>query len=629
MAGDRSAAEAQSEWWEQWRRADYTWDGLAKHRLFGWSVRRNGALVRSQDATKTAKPATLQDLWRSEANRLVIDADGDTWTVVHAPLVSRGGDPLKSAWTQAQLDRIDTAVRDAEARLPSGLAASFTADVSASRTRWPLVLDGAVLAGRLPALRGLPILQARWIAFGDVEAVPWSMLLRQALFTRPLSIVGEAFNARIIRAIFIRGIALLDVSIERFILSSSQVFAAFTADELAVAGEFRVSTSFIADDFKASSITGGQLALAHVRVAGSVDLDGIDGSGLRLQSSRLEGDLEIKDSTVSRVTARDLRVDGDVTLNQVVSNGAFDLARARISGRFETTGLKARRGDFSDASFTETAAFREAEFKETVGFERAHFAKSAYFNDARFSPDRKHVGSAFRGARFDDFLDFSGVGPLNFAAFDGARFKAEVRFDSAIFEKDAAFEKALAGATNDDLRSLEHGLRSLKQAAETIRDRTAEQTFFRYELIARRRRAGPRREEFWLSWLYGAVSNYGSSFWRPLVTALLLVAVFAAAYIGLGAAFGVSSVEGMRLTGGSLHPAVTEAFSLSARSTFNLFGVWTLRPIQGATGLESQLLHGTPWHGFWTRVLSSVQSVFAGILLFLVALAARRRFQIN
>jgi len=45
--------------------------------------------------------------------------------------------------------------------------------------------------------------------------------------------------------------------------------------------------------------------------------------------------------------------------------------------------------------------------------------------------------------------------------------------------------------------------------------------------------------------------------------------------------------------------------------------------------IEAQLLHGSSGLGFIVRILPSLQSTLAGILLFLSALATRRRFQIN
>jgi hypothetical protein len=67
----------------------------------------------------------------------------------------------------------------------------------------------------------------------------------------------------------------------------------------------------------------------------------------------------------------------------------------------------------------------------------------------------------------------------------------------------------------------------------------------------------------------------------------------------------------------------------------NLFGIWNLKPLGSgeptsvAQAMEYALLRDSPGFALATRLISSVQSFLAGVLLFLVALAARRRFQIN
>ncbi|MND94437.1 hypothetical protein D3C80_866540 [compost metagenome] len=105
-------------------------------------------------------------------------------------------------------------------------------------------------------------------------------------------------------------------------------------------------------------------------------------------------------------------------------------------------------------------------------------------------------------------------------------------------------------------------------------------------------------------------------------------------YLLLGLCSGAPLFEGFGLPLGRPHPVWATVVDLSSRSMFNLFGVWSLRPPSGddltvTQQAETALLHASPLVGVLTRLASSAQSVLAGMLLFLVALAARRRFQIS
>jgi|GEM_PF-3072666 len=78
------------EWWEVWRTADYSWDGLAAKAWSGWLWDTAAEqVVPAQGAEKSEAliPATLQHQWWGERGRLYTDpADGRLYTLVHMPL---------------------------------------------------------------------------------------------------------------------------------------------------------------------------------------------------------------------------------------------------------------------------------------------------------------------------------------------------------------------------------------------------------------------------------------------------------------------------------------------------------------------------------------------------------------
>lgn len=114
-----TAQEAREKWWDEWWRADFSWQGLAKRRVAGWYVRPNGQMTRDRAATLKTRPATLQDVWRSESGRLVTGSDMRQWTVVHAPLDWQNQTPAKAGWPADEVDRIERALTEAIARFPA------------------------------------------------------------------------------------------------------------------------------------------------------------------------------------------------------------------------------------------------------------------------------------------------------------------------------------------------------------------------------------------------------------------------------------------------------------------------------------------------------------------------------
>ncbi len=270
-----------------------------------------------------------------------------------------------------------------------------------------------------------------------------------------------------------------------------------------------------------------------------------------------------------------------------------------------------------------------------MDFQAAGFLGAAYFDGLTWPAEFHHSEAAFREALFDRFADFSQPNFKNFSAFDGAVFKGEMRFASDSFSHDVGFREALRLACLEGSHdALGHGLRSLKQAAEAVRDRSSEQTFFRYEVIARRHHPQTAMGDRCLSWSYGLVSDYGDSIVRPLVAAFVVWIVGAMLYLLLGAATFPSVSAGISLWR-PIHPAMFEAFQLSARSIFSLFGVWNIRQpdLNACKGsreqIETLLLWKDPAVALSTRLISSAQSIISGALLFLSALAVRRRFQIS
>ncbi|WP_155838361.1 pentapeptide repeat-containing protein [Hyphomonas beringensis] len=242
---------------------------------------------------------------------------------------------------------------------------------------------------------------------------------------------------------------------------------------------------------------------------------------------------------------------------------------------------------------------------------------------------------------------------------EAAKWSAVYEGDIEAFQKwrqaeALAFKRGPRGDRIEYFRALEDCYRTLKLFNEDRRDRVEEGRFHRLELIARRRRGRPKyttlqQLAFWqekegislreriMSRIYGGASNYGNSVARPLVCLIIGMFLFALAYMMMGDWFIYAP--------NWKHFGEAMAFSLGQVLPF---GPWDapdpctaigqmLDPLTGPAqaackqhlgdGFEHRLyINGTP---IGLRLLASLQSLSAIILVFLSGLAIRRRFQIN
>ena len=159
-------------------------------------------------------------------------------------------------------------------------------------------------------------------------------------------------------------------------------------------------------------------------------------------------------------------------------------------------------------------------------------------------------------------------------------------------------------------------------------DKSREQMFYRFEVLARRerreRRGMPWGEKFF-SRLYGHASDYGASMARPLGWLIVLIGLFGVGFFFWAYALGLVGAGDRRI---DVITAAWQAFDLSWANVFKpLFALSADAQVEGSLG--DRLLGATPWVAFAVRAAATIQSLLAIVLAFLFALAVRRRFQIN
>jgi hypothetical protein len=187
-------------------------------------------------------------------------------------------------------------------------------------------------------------------------------------------------------------------------------------------------------------------------------------------------------------------------------------------------------------------------------------------------------------------------------------------------------KKQLEEFRNRRLAELEGGCRTLKKAMEYASNKTREQLFYRYELIARRAQAATPLSEKIFSYLYDWFGNYGASIGRPFIAVTALTLLFSLVYWGLDIGWVDAASHAVALNPTTnVDPALERALSFSASRIFP-FGAFD---DVSAGWLQSyETAHGS-LAALGVRILASLQSTFALTLVFMVGLAVRRKFQIS
>lgn len=640
-------AEAEEEWWRAWWRADFSWDGLRSRRANGWYVRPDGRMTRDPKETPKTRAATLQDVWRSESKRLVSGPDGRQWTLAHVPLRWSDGSPAKSGWTAEQYARLETAFDDAVSRFPAQSADSAKSlrrpgeRSGRSRRLSGIPLDGAIVREIPGRVLLLPLFRADHLAVvgeGAVNFGSQSVFVRRPLFKSPVLMDGQSHSGQTIdmlRPIIAQGLSVSDsrpdsIAIRHALCPTWIDFDLVEATDQIVLRGLETDGDVVFLDVSAQKID-----LGDCKIRGTLKFEKVEAI-VDFSNTVVSKGISVEKLRCASLSAVSLVSAADAKFEELTVLGLSDLSRSTWEKTAQFQKAKFGTARFDDAEFCGKTIFRQTVFGSKTSFAQTSFANTVDFGETRWPGPIDEQEGAFRGARFSSFVDFQGADFKGFSAFNGAEFKGEIRFDRHLVTGLSVVREVLDHARSDAQKiALEHGFRALKHAAENVRDRNLEQVFFRYELIARRSQTSTGLGERVLSWLYGLLSDYGSSCRRPVMAVIASWIIFACVYLGLAAISGEPVLQDMALTGSAVHESVFEAFSLSGRSTFNLFGVWGARPSElgsagaGEAGLQHVLLFSEGVISLAAKCISSLQSLFAGTMLFLAALAARRRFQIS
>ena len=580
MAEPKSKEEAKREWWAAWWAADYSWEGLANKLIQG---------------SGQFGEATLQDYWRRdpETGKVRTDAAlkkvgelvafaGTWWHVAHLPLRDQTGETATWKTNDAvvdwrQLDEL-IGIRIANARETPGEWGQLR---KGERGWVPEAVDRrAQLAGTV--CRPAQILP-------QDEASLLNMSCAQAWLVGDTVLSGRQIGPG------------LDFHRATFSGDASFYSATFSGYARFDSATFSGDASFYSATFS------GDASFDSATFSGDARFDRATFSGYaRFDRATFSGDASFDRATFS----------GDASFYSATFKSRFVM-----SGRFET----------SESAPNATTSFREAVFEGPVVF-------SAKVVD----PERRFSG-AFYGAQFLGIANFSGAVGSKQAGRLAAAF-GEAQFEKALILTDGLDSKAgdglhktlIAGAkaaatnemsVNERLAQLESGCRTIKIAMGKARDEVREQAYYRLQLRARHARTDIGKWEKGIGWLYGFSSDFGSSLSRPCFGLLGLIILSGTAYFAYASYLGIPAE--------TARDAVWHGQSLALRSAFQPFSILALDPTAAATAGAPKptwlalLLAYSPAASLAVRVFSLLQSIFGGVLIFLFAVAVRRRFQIS
>lgn len=329
----------------------------------------------------------------------------------------------------------------------------------------------------------------------------------------------------------------------------------------------------------------------------------------------------------------------EACFDNVTFTGAAEFESASFSGIASFTGV----------TFAGKAIFKQAAFKGQPDFFNASMQQAADFSNCTWP--NVAIDNAFRNARFHETVDFRCINFRSISALNETKFEVEPIFEdptgketheTIFLDSVKRTEKAMSddhrqrrenekyeGPSKDSRwAALSGGYRTLKKIAERRGDVLLVQTYYRFEIKARVKRPTIPFWEKVAAGFYGATSDYGSSIARPFFALGVSLIAFATVYLILAAYVKLVDWQNSQ----AVYSHFLQSLDFSVKNTFRpLSALSTDVPREGdATQFAGKLLnnYGAEF-GLLVTAISIVQSLIGIVLAFLLALAVRRRFQIE
>jgi hypothetical protein len=306
------------------------------------------------------------------------------------------------------------------------------------------------------------------------------------------------------------------------------------------------------------------------------------------------------------------------------------------------------------ASFNNAAEFEYCHFEDVCNFDGIHlsdrvsfysstFYSSSSFQKLDFAAAKGNAARAFDGCVFKERLDWRQNSVELVSALAGASLSDGILIDSGISKcRPSALVKMMepGPARRDWLNAFESGCWAVRKGLSQIGEVQLELAAQRLALKARQLQSNHRPLEFAISLFYEKASDFGTSLLRPLVCLFLATVVFAFCYL-VGANLGAPPKLTLAEALASLRYSGTRALPIpqSAESTFDadadgcsLSDRLSVQPVGTTSCAPSGI--GNSREAIETfrivvALVEAAQTAIGSALLFVFALAVRRRFQLG
>ncbi len=366
-------------------------------------------------------------------------------------------------------------------------------------------------------------------------------------------------------------------------------------------------------DFRNAVFEKG-LILHNVDWRASAQLDGVQSPDLvGLDGGNVSAPMWLRDADIA-----------NLAIDNVIFTARVRASNARIAAIEIAHSQFQRRTTFTGTKF-DSLTFR------TVAFDRLRFEKVIVEHPADIQDMRIQGASSWVGCQFKDDARIQKCQFLGEADFGSSRWAKAVSFIDTVFKARTIFANSTfsifapdfrgavlheatelhgiewppVGGQRGQLRANLYAYERLKQEMERLKKHEDEQFFFRKELRVRRTLDGLGLNAI-LNFLYAALSSYGSSVARPL-----------AGMAALGLAGSVALATLPVHLGGPL-PLRTAA----------KLGFLNLLPFLPGRGRAMASYDAASFSWIFDLV-TTLQALGSGILLFLIALALRTRFRMK
>lgn len=386
---------------------------------------------------------------------------------------------------------------------------------------------------------------------------------------------------------------------------------------------FNIGATSVGGDLKLKKLNATNVILPS-RVVGALDMEDVQCERLVAEGIQVEGKTHLSSLRISDAgDFREAQFLAECVWFHCVFNQRVDFTGATFHGPVRVEGGTSFTAPVFDnatfgkdvtctgVSFRNRASFLATTFRASVDFSRCVWSGGATFDDARFNGVALFVGcreggDGFRmnGATFASAPDFLESNLGGKPRFDGAKVKQPWPWSWARDRHEAA------------------RYRQLKEFALQRHDHAQESHFLAGEMRARRfyedhwwRRNVAR---FYLGQVYGGLSDFGQSAWRPFAFWFFNLAGFGALYLHLGVGVWNGCSNGV-------HGVPWQRALYLSLSNALFFGIGKGQEI--AAAYECLYIGGAAPVGVAFAIIG--QTALSALLLFFFFLAVRNQFRIK